>query len=561
MLTAAEQVRGWAIYLRVSDEKKQHPEHSLEAQSQIVRERLIDRSDLPVVKIYTDIISGQTARRPQYQQMKRDAKSGCFSHLAVYRVDRLGRNTLEGLIAFQEFIELGVEVKTASSPDIDPVTPDGKFFMGMQMLMAQHETEIMRQRMADNKRSILQKGGWPFNAPDGYLNKREAVNNGKFNTWIEKDPPRFQMWREAYDLVLEDRLTLAEICVELHNRGYTRRTGKPWVMATKTGQQQYHDNKLSRGLHNPFYAGVVVSEHYGVYFEERIQGQWEPVVTVEEYERAMEILRQRDANRVRRRHYIYLLRDLLHVTVDNRTYPMFGTSPTGRSKTYSYYMTRVKINGAKIHIPCEMIDSQILSWLTNIRIPKKLMPHIKTLYHQHIEQLSSPGRDEQIAKLTEQIKQLRTEEADLGRMVLHRRISQEAYDQLRMEWQQRLSHKQQELEALRREPAGYIDELEIAIKLLSKIPVLFQRLAKREQARLLKLLLYQVDVDEAGNIIGVQLNSPFAYLHDLAQIAAGKKKELKPLAVSDYPENHIKRMVFAEQNHVAEMRTLVGASD
>ena len=61
MTSAAHQIRGWAIYLRVSDEKKQHPEHSLEAQRQIVQQRLIDRSDLPVVKVYTDVISGQTA--------------------------------------------------------------------------------------------------------------------------------------------------------------------------------------------------------------------------------------------------------------------------------------------------------------------------------------------------------------------------------------------------------------------------------------------------------------------------------------------------------------------
>jgi DNA invertase Pin-like site-specific DNA recombinase len=561
MIPASQQIGGWAIYLRVSDEKKQHPEHSLEAQLQIVQERLIDRSGLPVVKIYTDIISGQTARRPQYQQMKRDAKAGHFSHLAVYRVDRLGRNTLEGLIAFQEFIELGIEVKTASSPDIDPVTPDGKFFMGMQMLMAQHEIEIMKQRMGDSKRAILRQGGWPFNVPDGYLNKREPVANGKFRTWIEKDSLRFQMWRKAYELLLTDRYTLAEICMELHNRSYVRNTSKPWVAVTKTGQFRFHDNKLSRGLRRPFYAGRVVSEHYGIYYEDGIQGQWEPIVTVEEYERAMEILRQRDNHKVRQKRYVYLLRDLLGIEVGGQIYKMFSSSPTGRSKTYSYYMTRAKVNGSKIHIPCEVIDSQIPGWLAGIQIPKALMPRMRALYQQHIAHLSGPNRDEQIAGLKERIRQLRAEEADLGRLLLNKRIGQDAYDQLRHEWQQKLNHKQQELEALQRETSVYIDDLDAAVMLLSKMPMLFERLARRDQARLLKILVQQVVVDQSGNTIEVRLNSPFAYLNDLAQVAADRPRSQETLAVFEELESPAENLAFANRASVVELHVLAGASE
>jgi hypothetical protein len=38
--------------------------------------------------------------------------------------------------------------------------------------------------------------------------------------------------------------------------------------------------------------------------------------------------------------------------------------------------------------------------------------------------------------------------------------------------------------------------------------MLFERLARRDQARLLKILLQQVLVDQSGNIIEVRLNSP-----------------------------------------------------
>jgi hypothetical protein len=83
--------------------------------------------------------------------------------------------------------------------------------------------------------------------------------------------------------------------------------------------------------------------------------------------------------------------------------------------------------------------------------------------------------------LTEQIRQLRAEEVDLGRLLLHSRIGQEAYDQLRHEWQQKLGHKQQELETLQREASVYIDDLDAAVMLLSRLPLLFERLAKRDR--------------------------------------------------------------------------------
>ena len=553
MKSDSERIQGWAIYLRVSDEKKQHPEHSLEAQMQVIQERLIGRSDMPVLKVYKDIVSGQTSRRPQYQQMKRDAKAKMFTHLAVYRVDRLGRNTLEGLIAFQEFIELEIDVKTAGSPDIDPTTPDGKFFMGMQMLMAQHETEIMKVRMDDSKRAILRQGGWPFNAPDGYLNKKEAITNGKFRTWIESDPPRLQMWREAYDMLLGDQLTLAEICHELHNRGYVRSTGKPWIRTLKNGQTRAYDNKLSRGLNRPFYAGRVVSKHYGVHYEDEIQGHWEPIVSVEEYERALEILRRRDHNKIRQQRHIYLLRDLLSVRDGGSSFKMYCSSPTGRSKTYSYYYTRAKINGSKLHVPCETIDEQMPEYLEDIAIPDDLLRPIRRLYKQHIAELNGPDRDEQLDRLRQQINQLREEEADLVRLLLQKRLSQDMYDRLRHEWQTKLNKKQQEMEALQRDVTLYVDDLEAAIALLSSAPILFARLPRKKQAQLLKLIFSEIIVDIRGRIQTVQLNAPFAYLRSAAELV--QMEAHSELDALNQLTNSPKEMSFPERAYAIELQT------
>jgi len=517
MTTATQPVPGWAVYCRLSDENKQHPEYSLEYQLEVIQERLVRPSNLPIIRKYVDVLSGKTPRRPEYQLMKRDAKAGRFSHLAVYRVDRLGRNTLEGMIAFQEFIELGIEVKTASSPDINPNSPDGKLFMGMQMLMAQHEVEIMRQRMLDSKRTILRQGGWPFIAPDGYVNKREASTHRKFNTWIETDPPRFKMWRKAFDLLLTDQYTLDEICHELHNLGYVRKTGTPWVWKTKTGLVKSAKNKLSRGFHLAFYAGRVTSEHYNIRYEEEIRGHWEPVVTPEEFEQGLAILKRRDHHKARQKRHVYLLRDILVLQSKRKTYKLYCSTPSGRNKSYSYYISRSKVDGKQVHIPCDVIDEQIPDWLDAIQIQPQRLPAIRQAYREHLAKLTGPSRREQIEQLELHLQQIQAEEASLVRLFLKKQINHQTYEKLRHEWQTKLKEKEQKLAEMKEDAGAYIDDLETAIGLMACLPELFGQLEKRKQSKLLKLLIQQMVVNKEGEIQTVQLLSPFEYLRSVEQ--------------------------------------------
>jgi site-specific DNA recombinase len=176
MNMATRQTRqGIAAYLRVSTDDLQNPENSFEYQRQRIQE-CIERSavNLPVVQEYTDILSGKTSQRPHYQQMLADARARRFSHLAIYSVDRLGRNTQETLRALEELTDLGIDVMVADSPNLDMDTPSGNLLLRMRVIIAQYEVEMMSQRIHDTKRSILLSGGWASSLPDGYK-------------WVEED--------------------------------------------------------------------------------------------------------------------------------------------------------------------------------------------------------------------------------------------------------------------------------------------------------------------------------------------------------------------------------------
>lgn len=111
---------GWAIYLRTSDEEAQNPEASQARQLFLIQKSVLDRSELPVIGEYVDLLTGRTPHRTGYQQMLEDARMGKFSHVIVERADRFGRNDTEALRAIDELDEFGVAVRFANQPDLNP---------------------------------------------------------------------------------------------------------------------------------------------------------------------------------------------------------------------------------------------------------------------------------------------------------------------------------------------------------------------------------------------------------------------------------------------------------
>ena len=95
------------------------------------------------------------------------------------------------------------------------------------------------------------------------------------------------VWHKAWRLLLTDQYSLEQICEALQLRGYTLRSGLPFVKPT--GKRTHATNVLSSVFHNWFYAGWVVSKAAKI-GPKHTQGNWTPIVSTEEFERGLEIL-------------------------------------------------------------------------------------------------------------------------------------------------------------------------------------------------------------------------------------------------------------------------------
>ena len=99
-----------------------------------------------------------------------------------------------------------------------------------------------------------------------------------------------------------------------------------------------------------------------------------------------------------------------------RIIKMHGTTPTGRSRSYSYYATMQKVNGRKIRIAVEEIDEQIPSLLERLHVSPEALPQVKELYREHIAALQGPTVQERVSELEDRIERLKEEEAALARL-------------------------------------------------------------------------------------------------------------------------------------------------
>jgi hypothetical protein len=217
-------------------------------------------------------------------------------------------------------------------------------------------------------------------------------------------------------------------------------------------------------------------------------------------------------NKSRQKRHFYLLRSLLWVKVNDRLYKMHGSTPTGRKLSYAYYTTRAKPNGKQIHIPCGAIDDRIPSWLQGISVDPEHLPTIRELYQGHLKRVTAADLEVRLAELQRHTAQLRQEEARLARLFLVGKLSEEVYDQLRAEWQEKALHAQNRLDHLEREVGNYLDDLDTALVLLARAGALYERLDKKQRSTLLQILARRIIVDAGGEIIDHELHSPFTYL-------------------------------------------------
>lgn len=279
-----------AIYTRVSTERQAEEGYSLEAQRDILIEIAV-RKGLEIYREYSDPgISGGSFKRPGIQMMLQDMKARKFDTIIVHKLDRLSRNMgdLYEFISMVNKLDVRLIIAAQGSEEIDTRSPMGKAFLYFSGIWAEMYLDNLREETLKGLTKKIQKGGRHMSRPPlGYT----YDENNKL-VIVEEEA---KLVREVFRLYTEKLWGLTKIAVHMNKVAMLKEGGK-W------------DNKAVRNiLTNYTYAGYnhFKPEHWPEEKRIIVEGDHEPIISRETFEKAKNMRHRRSLNYMSRRSWDY----------------------------------------------------------------------------------------------------------------------------------------------------------------------------------------------------------------------------------------------------------------
>jgi DNA invertase Pin-like site-specific DNA recombinase len=168
-------------YARVSTKGQLKEGHSIEVQINEINQRYEN------AEIEVEQYTGATTERPIFNTIIEKLKNG--DTLVVTKLDRLARNTIEGIQIVQQLFDKGVAVHVLNVGLLEN-TSMGKFFLTTLLAVAEMERNTIIERTQTGKAIAKTKAGFKEGRPKAYtetqINMALALLKEHSYTEVEK---------------------------------------------------------------------------------------------------------------------------------------------------------------------------------------------------------------------------------------------------------------------------------------------------------------------------------------------------------------------------------------
>lgn len=226
-----------ALYVRVST-LHQIDKDSLPFQRQELENYAKYALNIEDVEIFEDAgYSAKNTDRPKYQEMMKRIRSGEFTHLLVWKIDRISRNLKDFSEMYEELKECKVTF-VSKNEQFDTSTAMGEAMLKIILVFAELERKLTAERVFSIMLSRAEKGLWNgATVPFGYVWSEEE----KFPVI---DPEESKFVQHIYNLYETLRSTL-KVAYRLHDENIATKRNGQWTAKT-----------VRDILRNPFYIGT-----------------------------------------------------------------------------------------------------------------------------------------------------------------------------------------------------------------------------------------------------------------------------------------------------------------
>ncbi len=481
-VTVSNVPRQAVLYTRVSS-KEQELGYSIPAQQELLRSYGAQLG-LVIEQELSDAETAKITGRPGFVGMVRYFKQHPACRvLLVEKTDRLYRN-------FKDYLtidELDLEIHLVNENVI--LTKDSrsseKFMHGIKVLMAKNYIDNLREEVQKGLHTKAAQGLYPSYAPLGYLNV--VGPDGKRT--IVPDPILGPMITKLFTWFASCEYSLKALAAKAYAEGFRFRLTRNKIPVTT----------LHKTLRKRIYTGEFD------YAGSTYQGNYEPLVTREVWERVQEILDGRQEKKHRKVTHDFAFSGLV-------TCGHCGCSLVGeiKKKRYVYYhCTGYRGKCPEPYTREEVLERQFSDSLRDLIVPVPVLDWLQA-------ELITSDVNEQAAR--EQI--LRRDQAELERLQkrldvlyddrLDERIDASTYDKKAAEIRQQqegVRRRVAKTQAVALPPASQAVDL---MTLTSKAADLFLEQPGAEQRKLLRLVLETASWK--GEELRMSFRSPFSQL-------------------------------------------------
>ncbi len=257
----------YIFYKRKSSDSEDRQILSLESQDRTIKETTTGFNGFKIISDYEESKSAKAPGRPKFNEMCEKLERGLANYIICWQLNRLARNPVDGGRIIWLVQNYGVKIVTPSKTyGIDDI-----LLMYVEFAMSNQFINDLKKSTTRGLNDKLHAGIAPIRAPIGYYNdvtKKQGLRD------ILVDDLRFPLVRKMWDLFLSGNYSVPRILDMATNQwGLRQRNGRP-----------FSRTQAFRLFRNVFYTGKYEYKgeiHIGVH---------QPMITIDEYDKAQKIL-------------------------------------------------------------------------------------------------------------------------------------------------------------------------------------------------------------------------------------------------------------------------------